>query len=190
MNKKEAKKILHETLGNFSDKGDELLFTCPACNHHKRKFSVNVDKNVFKCWVCDYRGRNLRRLVRRFGSYTQLQKWDQITNRTDLERFADLFMETERSEDIQKLELPKEFISLCSKNVPATAIYARRYLEKRGISQEDILRWKIGYCFTGEYRNRIIVPSFDQDGDISYFIARSYSAPCRGTTFIIPPPRS
>ena len=30
-------------------------------------------------------------------------------------------------------------------------------------------------AFSGEYRNRIIVPSFDQDGDISYFIARSYS---------------
>tara|TARA_R110002020_G_scaffold198181_1_gene399349 strand:+ start:3064 stop:4002 length:939 start_codon:yes stop_codon:yes gene_type:complete len=175
MNKKEAKKVLHETLGYFTDKGNELLFTCPECSHHKRKFSVNLDKNAYKCWVCDYRGRNIRRIVRRFGSYTQLQKWDQVTNRSDLERFADLFMEPIRREDEEKLELPEEFVSLCTNNIPATGMYALRYLQKRGITETDILRWKIGFCFSGEYRNRIIIPSFDRDGDISYFIARSYS---------------
>jgi len=175
MNKKQAAKILHEAFGNYIDKGNELLFTCPACNHHKRKFSINLDKNAYKCWVCDYRGRNIRRAVRRFGSYTQLQKWDEITNRTDLERFAELFMEPERIQDTQKMELPEEFVSLCSDNIPATGLYAMRYLQKRGVSQADILKWKIGYCFSGEYRNRIIVPSFDKDGDVSYFIARSYS---------------
>jgi len=175
MDKKEAKKILHGTLGSYLDKGNELLFRCPSCNHHKRKFSVNLDKNVFKCWVCDYRGRSLRRIVRRFGSYTQLQKWDQITNRSDLERFADLFMEPERGESDQKLELPQEFISLCSNKIPATGTYALRYLQKRGVSYADILKWKIGYCFSGEYRNRIVIPSFDHEGDVSYFIARSYS---------------
>ena len=175
MDKKQAKKVLHETLGYFSDKGNELLFRCPSCGHHKRKFSVNLDKNVYKCWVCDYRGRNIRRIIRRFGTYTQLQKWDQVTNRTDLERFADLFMEPESVQEQQKLELPEEFVSLCSSNIPATGIYAMRYLQNRGVSQSDILKWKIGYCFSGEYRNRIIIPSFDKDGDVSYFIARSYT---------------
>ena len=175
MNKSEAKKILNATLGNYFDKGSELLFTCPSCNHHKRKFSINLDKNAYKCWVCDYRGRNIRRLVRRFGSYTQLQKWGSITDRSDLERFSDLFMEQQHTEDAQKLELPSEFVSLCSSSLPATATYAKRYLEKRGVTYEDIVKWKIGYCFSGEYRNRIVIPSFDSDGDINYFIARSYA---------------
>ena len=175
MNKKEAKKILHAAIGNYSDKGNELLFTCPVCNHHKRKFSVNLDKAVYKCWVCDYRGRNLRRIVRRFGSYTQLQKWDEITNRSDLERFAELFMEPERREDAPKPELPEEFVSLCSENIPATGMYALRYLQKRGLTKADILKWKIGFCFSGEYRNRIVVPSFDDEGDVSYFVARAYN---------------
>ena len=175
MNKKEAKKILHETLGNYSDKGNELLFACPSCNHHKRKFSVNLGKNAYKCWVCDYRGRSIRRLVRRFGSYQQLQKWDAISDRTDLERFADLFVERSEIQDKPKVELPQEFVSLCAENIPATGVYALRYLEKRGLTKADILKWKIGFCFSGEYRNRIIIPSFDDDGDCSYFIARSYT---------------
>ena len=175
MNKKEAKRILHETLGYFTDKGNELLFTCPECGHHKRKFSVNLDKNAYKCWVCDYRGRNIRRIVRRFGTYTQLQAWDSITNRSDLERFAELFVDTEPGEGPQKLELPQEFVSLCHNKIPATGMYALRYLKSRGITDEDIVRWKIGYCFSGEYRNRIVFPSFDGDGDINYFVARSYN---------------
>ena len=175
MNKKEVKKILNETLGNYIDKGHELLFSCPSCNHHKRKFSVNIDKNVFKCWVCDYRGRNIRRVVRRFGSYIQLQKWDENWGRSNLEEFADLFNDVQCERGNQKVPLPQEFISLSSDKLPATGRYAMKYLDSRGITKADILKWKIGFCFEGEYRNRIIVPSFDEDGDCSYFIARSYT---------------
>jgi len=176
MNKKEAIKILNETLGDHRQTSkNEHYFKCPACNHYKHKLAVNLDKNAFHCWVCDYRGRSIRRLVRRFGSYIQLQKWDAISDRTDLERFADLFMERSERKDKAKVELPEEFTSLTSKNVPATGTYALHYLQKRGVTKEDIIKWKIGYCFSGEYRNRIIVPSFDEDGDCSYFIARSYT---------------
>ena len=174
MNKTVAKKILYETLGHYSDKGSELLFSCPACNHHKRKFSVNLDKNVFKCWVCDYYGRNLRRVVRRFGSFTQLQKWDQITDRTDLSRFADLFNEEVVGEVEEKVELPAEFVSLANRNLPLSANRALRYLQERGVSRADIQRWKIGFCYDGEYGGRIIVPSFGTSGYPNYFIARSY----------------
>ena len=175
MNKKEAKKILNETLGNHIDKGHEYLFTCPSCNHHKRKFSINLDKNVFKCWICDYRGRNIRRVIRRFGSYLQLQKWDSISGRADLERFADLFNEDKFERGNQKVQLPEEFISLTHDKLPATGRYAMKYLDSRGVTEADILKWKIGFCFEGEFRNRIIIPSFDEDGDCSYFIARSYT---------------
>ncbi len=176
MNKKEGLKILHEIIGDHRQTSkNEYYFRCPSCDHYKHKFAINLDKNAFHCWVCDYRGRNIRRLVRRFGSYIQLQKWDGISDRTDLERFADLFAEQSPERHKTKVELPEEFTSLCSAKVPATATYALKYLEKRGITQADILKWKIGYCFSGEYRNRVVVPSFDEDGDCSYFIARSYT---------------
>ena len=174
MNKTVAKKILYETLGHYSDKGSELLFSCPACGHHKRKFSVNLDKNVFKCWVCDYHGRNIRRVIRRFGSYIQLQKWDQITDRSDITRFAELFMDEQSGEGEAKIELPQEFVSLANKNLPLSANRALRYLKERGITQEQIVRWKMGFCYDGEYGGRIIVPSFGTSGYPNYFIARSY----------------
>ena len=175
MNKPEAKRILNEVLGYFKESGQELLFKCPSCGHHKRKLSVNLDKNAFKCWICDYRGRNLRRLVRRYGSYVQLSKWDKITNRFDLANFADLFMDQSDREEEIKVELPQEFRTLTSKDRPLISNPAFRYLRERGLSKDDILKWKIGYCYEGQYRNRIIIPSFNDDGDTNYFIARSYS---------------
>jgi len=175
MDKQEAKKILHEAFGNYKNAGPELLFKCPECNHHKYKLSINLGKSAFKCWVCDYRGRNIRRLVRKHGTYSQLQKWDQISDRPDIERFADLFMERLPREDKTKVEIPPEFLSLTSKNIPATGRQAYNYLRSRGVTDADMVRWKMGYCFSGEYRNRVIVPSFDDDGDASYFIARSYN---------------
>ena len=84
------------------------------------------------------------------------------------------------------MDLPPEFISLCHDNIPKTGIYARNYLKTRGLSDADILKWKIGYCFGGEYRNRIVVPSFNDDGNISYFIARSYN----GDTYKYKNPRA
>ncbi len=175
MNKREARKILYDTFGSFIEKGDEMVFSCPACNHRKRKFSINLDKNVFKCWACDYRGRNIRRTIRRFGSFVQLSKWDEIFFNTDLEKFAELFMGDVSETDKTKVEFPQAYISLTHEKIPATGTRAYNYLQSRGITKADILKWKIGYCFEGEYRNRIIIPSFNEDGDCSYFIARSYT---------------
>ena len=129
---------------------------------------------MFKCWVCDYHGRNIRRIIRRFGSYIQLQKWDQITDRSDITRFAELFMDEQSGEGEAKIELPQQFVSLTNKNLPLSANRALRYLKERGITQQQIIRWKIGFCYDGEYGGRIIIPSFGTSGYPNYFIARSY----------------
>jgi len=39
---------------------------------------------------------------------------------------------------------------------------------------EDVLKWKIGYCSSGQYAGRVVFPSFDQDGLVNYFVARTY----------------
>ena len=36
------------------------------------------------------------------------------------------------------------------------------------------MRWKIGFCYDGEFGGRVIVPSFGTTGYPNYFIARSY----------------
>ena len=48
------------------------------------------------------------------------------------------------------------------------------YLRKRAVEQKDVLYWKIGYCASGEYKNRIILPSFDEEGYCNFFTSRTY----------------
>lgn len=174
---KEAKlEILKEIFGSYYKSGNEYLFKCqnPSCNQ-KQKLSVNIDKNVWKCWTCDLRGNNIKRLVRRYGSFLQKQEWNKISGEIDLSVSLDSFFNTEvEIEQEAVIKLPKDFISLTNKKLPLSSLDARRYLASRGITKEDILKWRIGYARTGECANRIIVPSFNKDGNINYYVARTY----------------
>ena len=170
----DKRKIVTQILGSYYQKGDEHLYHCPYCNHHKKKMSVNFANGYWKCWVCDQRGKNIYRIVRKFGTYQQRQKYLELQGRLDLNEFDDLFKELNNIEEKQVIEMPKEFISLCNKDQEMDSTDAFRYLSSRGIGRREILKWKIGYCKEGTYAGRIIIPSFDMDGDLNYFIARSF----------------
>ena len=174
MSENEKINILTDALGNFYREGQsQLLFYCPKCEHHKKKLSVNIARNVFKCWVCGYSGRNIYRLIKSFGSYTNKKQWSRLTQQTEIESFSEkLFGDTPKT--IEKLLLPDHFISLANNEIPRTSVYAINYLRSRGVTKEDIIRWKIGYCNAGKYEGRIIFPSFNTTGDLNYFVARSY----------------
>ena len=167
---------LKSILGSSYRSNDEYLFSCPKCEHHKKKLSINLEKGYFKCWVCDWSGRNLYKIIKRYGNYQQKQKWRSLTHQVEINNFAEkLFGIKLPPEKEQKIDLLPAFISLANKKLPSTANRALNYLESRGITKKDILKWKIGYCVDGEYAGRIIVPSFDLDGDINYYIGRTYS---------------
>jgi hypothetical protein len=53
---------------------------------------------------------------------------------------------------------------------------ALNYLKRRDILNKDILYWKMGYCMDGRYAKRIVIPSFNDSGDLNYFVARSFSS--------------
>ena len=171
----EKLQILEEVLGSFYRSNDEHLFFCPYCKHHKRKLSVNISKNTFKCWICDSRSRNVYGLIKKFGNHSQKQLWRSFEEEVDLSEFDNIFEEKTIEETTQRIKLPNEYSCLANKNLPSSANIALKYLKKRGINSYDILKWKIGYCENGEYKNRIVVPSFNLDGYCDYFIARTYS---------------
>jgi DNA primase len=166
--------ILTEIFGNPSIVGNEYLFYCPKCNHHKKKLSVNLSKDKYKCWICDTAGSNLR-LIKRYGNFQQHRIWSEMVGVIDLSDYDKIFADKEEKvEEEEKVELPKEFMSLCNHDNSLTSLAARRYLKDRGITKQDILMWKIGYCVSGEFAGRVVVPSFNNDGKVNYFVGRTY----------------
>ena len=168
-------KILEEIFGRYYQSNDEHLFFCPFCKHHKRKLSVNISKNNYKCWVCDSHGKKIYNLIKRFGSHEQRLKWQQFETRVEITDFDNLFEETQEQEEQQRVKLPEGYVCLAKKNLSIEANAALNYLKSRNISKIDTLMWKIGYCASGEYKHRIIIPSFDRNGYCNYFIARAYT---------------
>jgi len=162
-------RIIEDFLGGYQRSKDEFLFFCPKCKHHNPKLSLNFDKDVFKCWVCDYNGRSIGRLVHFYGKSENREQWKTEMGIVDMS-------ETDKTEKLKTIvNLPEEFVSLTKKKHTLLSLPARTYLKSRGITSEDILWWKIGFCPDGEFKNRIIIPSFDLRGNVNFFIARNYS---------------
>lgn len=167
--------IVKEILGEPQRSGHEYLFYCLFCKHHKKKLSLNLEKGKYKCWICDAAGP-IQRLVRKHGTFLQLQSWRELTGQVEIADFDALFAPQQQEViEEQTIHLPEEFVSLCNRNISLTSVQAKNYLAGRGIEKEDILRWKIGFCPTGVYGERIIVPSFNLDGKCNYFVARTYA---------------
>ena len=172
---REKLKIVASCLGEYRTAGEETLFYCPFCKHHKHKLSVNVRANVYKCWICDASGKNIRRLLRKFGNYGLVTEWDRLTGRHDITEFDNIFSNNEHDDVIiQRVNLPDEFRTLTKKALSPATLPVVNYLKTRGIGRNEILEWKIGYCPSGDYAGRVIIPSFDTEGYVNYFIARSY----------------
>ena len=164
--------FLKKALGRCWSNGEEHLFHCPKCNHHKLKLSVNIEKGVFKCWICDYSGTKVSPLIRRYAP-SFYADWRHMEGEIDLAKYDTIF-EEETEAPPQVIDIPENFQTLTGKKTKLKK-KALNYLYSRGFSDLDILRWKIGFCNYGEYRDRIIVPSFDHLGNLNFFIARTYT---------------
>ena len=163
--------ILDEILGvGTSLKGNEQAHYCPFCHHHKKKLQINLDTQQWHCWVCDAKGRKIQTLLRKL-------QVDSSKIKKIYEIYGDDYIVSTTSTDEEKVELrlPSEFKSLLDIPKGLNPLYrkVKQYVEDRGITQEDIIRYNLGYCDSGIYSNRIIIPSYDRDNRLNYFIARS-----------------
>jgi DNA primase len=163
--------ILDTTLGVGSSlKGNEQQHHCPFCHHHKKKLQVNLDTQQWHCWVCNSKGRSISSLLRKLN-----------VDKRDLDRLHKIYGDeptySPTEEYVIKLQLPKEFKQLHFKPsglfnpVYNKAIY---YLKQRGIKDSEIVKYNIGYCEDGLYGGRVIIPSYDDGGELNYFVARSF----------------
>jgi DNA primase len=163
-NKLQIITILDSALGVGSSlKGNEQAHHCPFCNHHKKKLQVNLDTQRWHCWVCDSKGRSIYSLLRKLNVDTR-------------DVYGDEPEYDSKEEFVAKLQLPKEFKQLYFKPKGVNPYYnlAIHYLSKRGITEADIVKYNIGYCEDGLYGGRVIIPSYDDNGELNYFVARSF----------------
>jgi DNA primase len=163
--------ILDEVLGTgTSMKGSEQAHHCPFCHHHKKKLQINLETQQWHCWVCDSKGKRIASLLRKLHvDSKKLQKLYEIYG-NDYVVYSN-----DSEEETIELRLPSEFKSLLHEPRGLNPTYkkAKHYADSRGITIEDIIRYNIGYVDSGIYSGRIIIPSYDVNNKLNYFIARS-----------------
>ena len=157
-------KVLNKS---YQMKNGEHAFYCPFCNHHKKKLQVNCETQKWHCWVCNKGGHKIGILLRKINApkniISEVLKvlGDYKGTRYEKEKVTEY-----------DISLPNSYSPLLKKSDDPLYKNAISYLRRRGIDGRDILRYSIGYCPKGSYSNRIIIPSYDADGKLNYFIAR------------------
>lgn len=150
---------------------DNHAFHCPFCNHRKPKLEINFatneqGHNPWECWVCETKGRTIRSLLR------QLKTPRETAN--EILKYLPKGSQIEYKQ-LSIIELPKEYQPLYSASgTSVVANLVKKYLYERGLCDNDFIKYGIGYCTTGEYGGRVIIPSYSASGALNFFVARSY----------------
>lgn len=163
---------------------------CPYCsaekgveNDGKYNLAVNYGedfktKPFFHCWRCGTAGK-LSKLIKDFGNSSDLSLYyNELKNiKSSILYQLNNDYDTENFQFENTVELPKD-----CRNINYDDKYAKEaieYLKKRNIGKYFIKYYNIGYVpywsKDKEMRNRIIIPSYDEYGELNYYVARDYT---------------
>ena len=154
--------------GQNLKKVNEYMWWSPFIQHHKPKLQVNVQTGKWHCWVSNQGGHNLFQLLKQVGAPRELFK--ELSD-----SIGGTYYTSNKKQDKQiTLNLPKEAKPLWNGGDSLQKQHALNFLYKRGLDMSDILRYNLHYCLNGVYQNRIIIPSYDSDGILNYFVGRDF----------------
>ena len=155
--------------GQSLKKSNEYMWWSPFTQHHKPKLQVNIQTGKWHCWVSNQGGHNLYQLFKKAGAgYNDFKELNKLLGDVS-------FYKKDNDTTTDDVRLPQEYKSLSDPfDTSLIKEHAIRFLRKRGITKEDITRYNLGYCQSGKYNNRIIIPSYDSKGQLNYFVGRDF----------------
>lgn len=171
--------LLIDVLGHekqhYESKG-QISFNCPVCaaekgvdSDGKGNLEINYFRGVYKCWACaeTYGTQGpLGKLLNQFGTKQQKKTYELLRPSEELIKEKPKI----------KVSLPEGYTKFEDSNIRFIPHReAINYLYSRGITDEIINKYNIGFTVTGDYAYRIIVPSYDNYGKLNYFIARAWT---------------
>jgi len=152
--------------GQELSKENEYMWWSPFVNHHKPKLQVNIKNGKWHCWVSVQDGHNLFQLFKKVkATKKQYQELNELSDNFSFE-----YVPTKQEN--KEVKLPDEYKPMWTKSNSPTYKHALKYLKSRGVSEDDMIKYSIGYCEDGLYSNRIIIPSYDDEGKLNFFIGR------------------
>jgi len=164
---------------NIAHDGVNIAVACPnqeclSSKEGKRKFSIHVGTDKSHCWVCGFKTKkNLLPALRKVCSREELREYMDkfLPDAASLKDAYDL----EEIKDNEIVKIPDDFKLLASNMTSRDPIIKESitYLFKRGLYERDLWYYKFGVSQHSQFHRRVIMPSFDEDGNLNYFTARA-----------------
>jgi hypothetical protein len=156
--------------GSIDGRGVNIAVECPSCGKSgKRKLSIHLETGQCHCWVCGLRAKRVSSVLYKHVSREAAEEYrraceGEYSQHDDLE---------EEEASPPKLRLPEDFRPVFSRSVTSDpdSRQAARYLLRRGLSVDDIVRFRLGVA--PSVKRRVVIPSFDSEGSINFYTARS-----------------
>lgn len=168
---------LQGVLGDYTKTArDNYKFHCPFCNHRKRKLEVSMDTdskghNFYHCWVCNTKGNSIKGLLYKLNVDSQVYK--RVVSNIPNSSYSESGRNSKKYN--APVRLPDDMIYMVEADIDSYYYkMANNYLKNRGLTYKDYIKYNIGYCYKGEYAGRIIIPSYDEDNRLNFFIARTF----------------
>ena len=171
----------------IGSKTQNFLNTCPSCGKDYH-CGVNFEKKWFGCYKCHVSGDFIKLLMLVLGkSYFETLEFlkNQVDERhIDIRYIGNVIEEGKKQEELQKrvkpIALPEEYISLQGKEI--------EYTKGRGITPAQIDYYRMGVCYEGKYKNRLIVCDVNDKREVIYWVARDISGKVHKSYKLLNPP--
>lgn len=156
--------VINNMFPRKANRTGEVWVRCPWCGDDKYRMGINVINGLAHCFraSCEIRFNNKKALFRALSEVFNNQE----------------SMDDQRVKEIKKTKvaytrppsLPKEFEALYTKEDDNDEIHikAMQYLINRGVTWEQIKKHKLGFCATGDYAWRIIIPIYRRSKMVAF----------------------
>ena len=167
--------LLESVLGKGKPtSGGNISFFSPFQSHYKPKLEIRSTPDehgnyTWHCWISDKKGKSIQTLFKQLN--LPKERFEQLNRIIESAKYR---VDPKETKTNQTIQLPAEYAPLWIKKSTPDYRNAIHYLTQRGITVFDILKYRIGYCETGEYSGKIIIPSYDRDGQLNYFVSRAF----------------
>jgi hypothetical protein len=145
---------------------------CPICNpldKNKRKLSILIESDQNHCWTCGWRAKTLAPIILKYAGREYLHEYiEKFAKHLSSSKFEN---NTESATEI-RLNLPQDFTILSADGDP-DKLAVLNYTLSRNINTSTILKYSLGASNDLKWKRRLVVPSFDLNGKLNYYIGRA-----------------
>lgn len=161
--------------GKLAHNGRDIAVRCPICDpkdRSKKKLAIRVSDDFVHCWVCGFKARSLATLIRKHGTQALMDEYRDRFMPAD--PYSTRCVHITVEEVPRAIRLPDDFqlLTLSSGSDPDTKA-VKRYCAGRGLTEDDLWYFKVGTSNDFRWKRRAIVPSFNAEGTLNYFVARA-----------------